>query len=386
MNDPRAEIFQLALHASPSGVMVVGEDGEIVFVNQTLGDMFGYSTAELLGRQVEILLPEQLVGTHQHHVARYMRQPVSRPMGHGKDFDGITRDGRRFPVEIGLRPVETEMGRMVVATVIDISKRKAIEERLRKHEEQLEVLVEERTRELREAQREKERVLEHLIQAEKMTAVGTLVSGIGHEINNPLYVALAAAEALTHEQDLAQCRAYGEEILRQVQNIAATVKNLSRYAQPSARLDLQAVDINASVVDAVRLAKRAFSSDRIEIETLTSPVPDIMAKPDEVQQVLFNIIRNGVQALGDKGRIEIRTAQQEGWVSVQVSDTGPGIAKQHLKQVFDPFFTTKGPDEGEGLGLYVVSQIVNQYDGMIEAANAVGSGAVFTIRFPVVDQ
>jgi PAS domain S-box-containing protein len=386
VNDPRTEIFQLALHASPSGILVVGGQGEIVFANQTLADMFGYSTEELLGREVEILLPEQLVGMHQHHVAHFMRQPFARSMGGGKDFDGVTRDGRRFPVEIGLRPANTEMGRMVVATVIDISKRKAIEERLRKHEEQLEELVEERTRELHEAQREKERVLEHLIQAEKMTTVGTLVSGIGHEINNPLYAAQATAEALTQEQDLAQCHAYGQEILRQVQSIAETVRNLSRYAQPGARLDLQPIDINASVAGAVRLARRSFDSDRIEIKTFTNPVPAIMAKPDEIQQVLFNIIRNGIQAMGDKGTIEIRTGREANWVTVRIRDTGAGIAEEYLKQVFDPFFTTKGPDEGEGLGLYIVRQIIAQCDGMIDAANAAEGGAVFAIRLPVVDR
>ena len=366
--------------------MVVGEQGEIVFANQTLADMFGYGKAELLGRQVEILLPEKLAGMHQHHVARFMREPVARPMGAGKDFDGVTRDGRRFPVEIGLAPAETGMERLVVATVIDISRRKAIEEKLREHEERLEELVEERTRELRDAQREKERVLEHLMQAEKMTAVGTLVSGIGHEINNPLYVALAAAEALTQEQDLAQCHAYGREILKQVQNIAETVKNLSHYAQPSARLDLQPVDVNACVAGAVSLVKRSFDSDRIEIKIFANPVPVIMAKPDEIQQVLFNIVRNGIQAMGDTGLIEIHTACDADRVIVRISDTGAGIAENHLKQVFDPFFTTKGPDEGEGLGLYIVRQILTRYDGMIEAANAAGGGAVFTIRFPVADQ
>src|SRR3989344_1697625 len=233
--DPRTEIYQLALHAAPCGIMVVGDGGDIQFVNQTLADMFGYSLEELLGKPVEILLPEQHLAAHRRHVENYARRPEPRPMGAGRDLEGVSKDGRRFPVEIGLQPAQTYSGWIVVATLIDITKRKAIEERLRKHEERLEELVAERTWELREAQREKERVLEHLIQAEKMTAVGTLVSGIGHEINNPLYVVLATAEALTDEEDLARCRAYGHEILKQAKDIAETVKNLSQYAQPGAR-------------------------------------------------------------------------------------------------------------------------------------------------------
>lgn len=365
--------------------MVVDDRGDIQFANQTLADMFGHRLEELLGKPVEILLPEQHVAAHRRHLENYARRPELRPMGAGRDLEGVSKDGRRFPVEIGLCPARTDSGRIVVATVIDITKRKAIEERLRKHEERLEELVAERTRELREAQREKERVLEHLIQAEKMTAVGTLVSGIGHEINNPLYVVLAAAEALAEEQDLARCRAYGNEILKQAKNIAETVKNLSRYAQPGARHDLQRVDVNASVSGAVRLARRALRDDRIEIKTTTSAAPDILAKPEEIQQAVFNIIRNAVQAIADKGLIEIHTAQEGDWVTVRIQDTGTGIPNEHLKHVFDPFFTTKGPDAGEGLGLYIVRQIVTRYRGTIDVENAAGAGARFVIRFPIAD-
>lgn len=382
---PTTEIYQLALHAAPAGIMVVDDRGDIQFANQTLADMFGHRLEELLGKPVEILLPEQHVAAHRRHLENYARRPELRPMGAGRDLEGVSKDGRRFPVEIGLRPARTDSGRIVVATVIDITKRKAIEERLRKHEERLEELVAERTRELREAQREKERVLEHLIQAEKMTAVGTLVSGIGHEINNPLYVVLAAAEALAEEQDLARCRAYGNEILKQAKNIAETVKNLSRYAQPGARHDLQRVDVNASVSGAVRLARRALRDDRIEIKTTTSAAPDILAKPEEIQQAVFNIIRNAVQAIADKGLIEIHTAQEGDWVTVRIQDTGTGIPNEHLKHVFDPFFTTKGPDAGEGLGLYIVRQIVTRYRGTIDVENAAGAGARFVIRFPIAD-
>ena len=325
------------------------------------------------------------VGAHRRHVENYARRPEPRPMGTGRDLEGVSKDGRRFPVEIGLRPAQTDSGKLVVATVIDITKRKAIEARLHKHEEQLEELVAERTRELHEAQREKERVLEHLIQVEKMTAVGTLVSGIGHEINNPLYVVLAAAEALTDEQDLAQCRTYGHEILKQAKNIAETVKNLSRYAQPGTRHDLQRVDINASVAGAVRLARRTLRGNQVEIEITTSLVPEILAKSEEIQQVLFNIVRNAMQAIAGEGRIEIHTAQEEDWVSVRIQDNGAGIPQEHLKRLFDPFFTTKGPDEGEGLGLYIVRQIITRYGGTIDVENAVGGGARFMIRFPIAD-
>jgi len=380
--DTPTELYELALHAAPSGIAVVDERGGIRFANQTLADMFGYRIEELVGQAVEILLPLEHAQAHRRHVENYAQRPQLRPMGTGRDLEGRHRDGRRFPVEVGLRPASTATGRAVVATVVDITARKAIEDRLRMHETQLEALVAERTRELRESQHEKERIMEQLIQAEKMTAVGTLVSGIGHEINNPLYTILATAEALAVEQSLAQCHAYGQDILRHVKNIAATVRNLSRYAQPGSRHDLHRVDVNAAIEGAVRLARRALGADAVEIRTETDAVPEIMAKAEELQQVFFNIVRNALQAISGRGRVDIRTASSERWVSVSVQDSGPGIAAENLKRVFDPFFTTKGPDEGEGLGLYIVRQIVTRYRGTIDVENAAAGGARFVIRFP----
>ncbi|UCB54584.1 MAG: PAS domain S-box protein, partial [Thiotrichales bacterium] len=377
------EVCLLALQAAPSGIMVANVRGEIRYVNQALTDMFGYQSEELLGQPIEILVPDQFVAAHRRHVKNFSNSPEPRTMGAGRDLEGVTKDGRRFPVEIGLRPAQTSFGGLVVATIIDITKRKAIEERLHRHEEQLEKLVAERTQALLDAQREKERVMEHLIQAEKMTAVGTLVSGIGHEINNPLYVLFATAEALANETNIDECRAYGDEILKQARSIRETVKNLSLYTRPGALHDLQRLDIATSIADAVHLAQRTLHGNEIEFRIDSIPDLEILAKSEEIQQVLFNIVRNAIQAIDGKGRIEISTVEDDAWVSVNIQDNGPGISDEHLTRIFDPFFTTKGPDQGEGLGLYIVRQIVTRYQGTIDAENAASGGTRFIIRFPV---
>jgi len=385
-NDPSSEIYQLALHSAPSGIMVVAENGDILYANQTLADMFGHDVDALVGQPIEVLLPEKFAAAHRRHVENYARLREPRAMGSGRDLEGISKDKRRFPVEIGLHPAQTDAGPVVIATVIDITTRKAIEERLRRHEEELSELVAERTRELHTVQRDKERMLDQLIQAEKMTAVGTLASGIGHEINNPLYVILAAAEAISDAKDAARCHAHSHEILKQATNIANIVKNLSRYTQPGSRHDLEHVDLNKSVASAVHLAQRTFQGDQIEFKITTSPTPEILAKSEEIQQVLFNIVRNAIQAINGNGRIEIHTLSLENWVCVRIEDNGVGIPNEHLKQLFDPFFTTKGPDEGEGLGLYIVRQIVTRYRGTIDVENAANGGSRFELRFPVADQ
>ena len=163
------------------------------------------------------------------------------------------------------------------------------------------------------------------------------------------------------------------------------MKNLSQYARPGTRHDLQRVDVNTAIDHAVHLARRSLQGNQAEFIIRQNPLPDILAKIEEIQQVLFNILRNAVQATDNQGRIEIHTSQQDDRVCISIQDNGPGIPREHLKQIFDPFFTTKGPDVGEGLGLYIVSQIVNRYQGEIDVTNA-GGGAKFLIRFPIAEQ
>ncbi len=247
----------------------------------------------------------------------------------------------------------------------------------------LEGKVEERTRELKDTQAEKDRVMQQLIQAEKMAAIGTMASGIGHEINNPLYAILGMAEAIRDEEDISRCRGYGRDIIKQSRRIAEIVRNLSGYVRPAAEHDLEPVDVNETLSEAVSMARRSLLSDHVEIRENLMPVSRLSAKSEEIQQAFFNVIRNGMQAMKGRGILEITSRQEGNRVWIRIRDTGVGIPAEHLGKIYDPFFTTKGPDEGEGLGLYIVQQIVNKYAGTITLESKEGRGTVCTIQFPV---
>lgn len=247
----------------------------------------------------------------------------------------------------------------------------------------LEEKVEERTRELKDTQVEKDRVVQQLIQAEKMAAIGTMASGIGHEINNPLYAILGMAEAIRDGEDISQCRGYGQDIITHSKHIAEIVRNLSGYVQPAQAHDLEVVDVNEKLAEAVAMARRSLLSDDVEIRENLTSVSEISAKSEEIQQVFFNVIRNGIQAMQGKGNLEISSEQEGNQVSIRIRDTGVGIAAEHMEKIYDPFFTTKGPDEGEGLGLYIVQQIVKKYAGTITYESEKGKGTVCTIQFPI---
>lgn len=250
----------------------------------------------------------------------------------------------------------------------------------------LEEKVEERTRELSEAQSEKDRVMQKLIQTEKVSAIGTMASGIGHEINNPLYAILGMAEAIRDEKDISLCNQYGEDILKYTKHIAEIVKNLSGYIRPATQHDLELVDVNEKLTEAISMAQRSLLSDRIEIKKTLIPVPPISAKSEEMLQVFFNVIRNGIQAIEGTGRLDVSTGRQDGKVWVRIEDTGTGIPDGHMSKIFDPFFTTKDPDQGEGMGLYIVQQIVKKYDGSIHLESQQGVGTICTIQFPIAEK
>ena len=342
--------------------------------------MFDYELDELLGQPVEILVPPVDVEAHRRHREQFGARPVPRAMGRRESFGAVRKHGEEFSVEIGLRPTEVEGERMVVATIIDITERRRIEERLRRYDEHLEELIEQRTQELRETQAQKEQVVERLIQSEKLAAIGTLVSGIGHEINNPLYMILGTAEALQDATSVDECRRFGTEIIEHCRRISSTVTNLSQYARPGSVHDTQTVDLNDVVEAAIESVHRTQRSDEVDIVWTRQPVAEVPGKPDELQQALFNVIRNAVQACGKHGVIRIGLEEHDDSVDVLVSDNGPGIPEEHRSKVFDPFFSTKGPDDGEGLGLYIVRQIVSRHGGDIQVTS--GEGTTFTLRFP----
>ena len=384
--DNSEQLLQLAVHAAPSGILIVNRDGKIVFANRALLDMFGYVIDELIGEAIEILVPSARADAHRQRREAFAMNPSPRVMGRQEHFDAVRKNGDVFPVEIGLQPSEVADEKMVVATVIDTTQRKLIEDRLHRHEEHLEELVEERTHALHAAQVEKERVTERLIQTEKLAAIGTLVSGIGHEINNPLYFILGTAEALENETDSTVLQRYGKEIVEHCRRIAATVRNLSQYARPGESHGMELVDLNDVVAAALQTVKRSPGADTVDIDWTANPVVAIRGKAEELQQVLFNIIRNAIQACGAIGVVRIETREDDEQVTVSISDSGPGIPEHFRKQVFDPFFTTKGPDDGEGLGLYIVQQIVLKHGGDIDLDSDGYSGTTFTVRFPVAEK
>jgi signal transduction histidine kinase len=223
---------------------------------------------------------------------------------------------------------------------------------------------------------------DHLIQTEKMATIGTLVAGISHEINNPLYIMLGFAEHLRDEPRQEVIREYADAILSAGQRIATIVRDLNTFAQRARPERLADVDINHTLDQAVNMARRATVLDNVNIVTHYGTLPSLRGKREEVLQIFLNLVTNAIQAMDGRGTLTVTTRSSDGYIHATVKDTGPGIPDEDLHRVFDPFFTTKEPGKGPGLGLHIVREIVRGYGGTVDVESRIGDGAAFTVRLP----
>lgn len=235
-------------------------------------------------------------------------------------------------------------------------------------------------RQLEELEASQRRVVE----SEKLAAIGRLAAGIAHEVRNPLGVIRASASMVQDgfgpdDEPYRACQFIVDEIDR-LNGLITSLLTFARPAEPR----LQTVSIEKLLDRALQLAAPEIEKRRIDVRRETSgPVPEIMADPDLVSQILLDLLHNAVEAQGDRGRIEIRVASDPTGIRVDMADDGPGVPDENLDRLFEPFFTTKS--SGTGLGLAMAQRIARAHGGELECASAAAaelgvSGACFRLR------
>jgi two-component system NtrC family sensor kinase len=258
----------------------------------------------------------------------------------------------------------------------------------------LERKVEERTRELEEALSEKERTQEKLIRSESLAAIGQLVAGVAHELNNPLTTATSLVQSAIEDfeqsnaktvldPDMADDLKFADKELVRARSIVSSLLGLSRQTQTYS----EAVNLNGVIKDALRVLYNQYKhSDLNIVESYAMDLPDIQGNFANLGQVALNIIQNAIQAVLDlKGTIFLSTHFDENKKQAVFTckDTGPGIPAAIRQDIFKPFFTTKAVGKGTGLGLYICHEIVAKHGGTVKLDNSGAPGAVFEVRLPV---
>jgi len=344
------EQFRVAVEAAPHGMLMVDERGTILLVNAQIERQFGYSREELLGTSVEILVPESLRAAHHAHREQFYHKPEPRQMGAGRELFGVRKDGQRIPVEIGLNPISTAAGMRVLASVVDISDRRRIEEQLRR--------------------------------TELLAELGTLASGMAHEIGTPMNVILGRAEFAMRRVDDDRAKQSLETIVIQVERITKIMNQFLNFARrrPGERRPVALKDV---IEDSMEMLHERLARHRVNVVAeLPEQMPLVQVDPDQISQVLLNLFINALHAMSEGGILRVTVKPEADAVVLIIADSGQGIPRENLGKIFTPFFTTKEVGKGTGLGLSVVHGIIEAHGGSIAVESEPGKGTTFTIRLP----
>jgi C4-dicarboxylate-specific signal transduction histidine kinase len=344
--------------------LLAGPDGRVVFANPAAMELLG---SEVLGAQAEALFTLQdddANGISASGMSASGACLVRARRGEAQRRDGVVRrvTGERVPVLL-LLEAPADMPGGVVIVLHD-----------RSHVAQAQ---------------EQERLRHHLSQAQQSKAIGQLVSGVAHELNNPLAAVMAYAQlVLCNPQLSGDDQQALETIVQETKRAATIIANLLTFARQR-QPERAVTDINQIVRDTLALRQYWLSHQHITLTVhLDDALPLTMADTFQLQQVLLNLISNAEHALNgwDGARtLTVTTAYRNEQIELTVADSGPGIADGDLEQIFNPFFTTRSIGDGVGLGLAVSDGIVREHSGRIRVESTPGRGATFTVELPHID-
>ena len=407
LQQQRADLEQMEamMEFAADGMMTITQTGVIESFNNAASRIFGYERAEVIGRDASFLAPGPNRKQHGPGLTELIRDGSSRKSAQRlRETLGKRKDGRIFPLEIGISEIPIDSGYILSAIFRDIEDRKKSESQL--------------------------------VQAQKMESIGQLAAGIAHEINTPTQfvgdntrfledvfrdltpllslcrrlceieaeegtvpasVAKIVADivALADEADLDYLvdeipRAI-DQSLEGIDRVARIVRSMKEFSHPSGEAQ-QAVDINRALESTATVCRNEWKYVADLQTDLDPDLPLITCIPGECNQVFLNLIINAAHAIGDtlagraedKGLIKITSRHSGDWVEIRISDDGSGIPESFHSQIFDPFFTTKEVGRGTGQGLAIAHSVITEkHGGTIRFETNVGTGTTFIIRLPV---
>jgi two-component system NtrC family sensor kinase len=345
------EFRQHLLESFPDLILVLDLKGQYTFVSARIGELLGYGPEHLIGKNVD-----DAENTSPELAALYRTVATGKSSRTSCEYGSRHHDGS-WRTMLGMAsPLLDAEGKPagVIISVRDVTMEKKLEQQI--------------------------------IQSERLAAMGQMIGGFAHELNNPLTSILGMAELLQEGGASEAARKQLVILHQQARRAAEIVQNLQYFARPPAPGRSQ-VNLNELVQRTVQMQAYPLRKSNITVDFLPEPaIPAIVADPNQLMQVFLNLLLNAEQAIREsreKGTIRVRIGRNPDSVWIVFQDDGPGIAPENLAHIFDPFFTTRRPGRGTGLGLSICKTVLREHGGNIEAASAPGGGAVFTITLPI---
>ncbi|MCH8099011.1 MAG: PAS domain S-box protein [Proteobacteria bacterium] len=365
--DARA-FSEAVVDTAAEAVITIGASGDIETFNRAAQQMFGYSVAEVQGKNVNVLMPEPHHAEHDKYIERYLETNEAHIIGSGREIIAQRKDGTDFPIHLAVSEVRNRRERKFVGLIRDISRQHAAENEARQHREQL-------------------------AHVDRLYMLGEMATGIAHEINQPLTAISLFAEAgkrLFGAGNQDRLPEIFDKLSQHAQRAGAVIERMQTMArrQESAK---EIADCNALVEEATELAEAEARIRDMTIEVVTeNELPPVVVDTVQIQQVVLNLLRNGMEAMRsvdcrDGNSIRLQTQLcDDGDVEVAVIDKGCGVSEEVAKSLFTPFSTTK--ESGMGMGLSISRAIVIAHGGHLDFYNNDSGGATFFFTLPAAKQ
>jgi PAS domain S-box-containing protein len=358
MEQVNTEIVRSALDA----FILADDKGIILDFNPAAEAMLGHSRAMAVGKSLsEMIVPHEHRAAHEAGMARYMATGQKKMLGRRVQVEALSAKGDLVPVEVTLNEVKLPDRHLFTAHMRDL-------------------------REAKRAQAEIEAQRGRIHQIEKLSAMGSLLAGVAHELNNPLAILVAQSTLLREKAASDDVRQRAERIHAAADRAGRIVKSflaMARQKPPSRQM----TSINAMVRETLEMLAYGLRSAGVEvISDLDPAVPDIRVDSDLFRQVIANIVLNAQQALmvhPQPRQLTVRTRSGPDHVLIEIEDNGPGVAAELASRIFDPFFTTKPAGVGTGIGLAICKDVVQAHGGKLELVNPGQPGTSFRITMPL---
>ncbi|TSA40209.1 PAS domain S-box protein [bacterium] len=375
-------------------ILTIDIKGTILSVSDSVRRVFGWTPAELVGRNVNVLMPEPHHSAHDQHLARYRRSGKTTTLGCSREFEGVRKSGVRFPIEISVARVDVAKGEppLLVSIIRDVSDRKRVESELAEYRRLLEARVQDRTRSLVQSQQK-------LRLADRLASIGTLAAGLGHDMNNVLLPVRAHLNALRSQQRSAEASDAARS------HIDAVSKSVAYLQQLADGLHFLAMDPDKDIGAQVpldlatwwarigTLISKAVPKHVRVLASIPSSVPPVCVASAGLIQAVLNLVVNAGEAIPPRrkrrqGLIRVTATLTTDTAAVPhvrltVSDNGRGMTDETKRRAFEMFFTTKPRGLGTGMGLALVHKVVLDAGGHVEIESSVDKGTAVSMYLPV---